>query len=459
MASPPTLDTLPSEIQLQIFSQVTPHDLSVIARISKSLNEIVTPLLWNDIEFHEEGYHESNHELKVPPPARDPTRRPYHSKRLYGPGTRMKAVRFFGILQRMHRENPGRLEQITKRVKHLCTVIDHLWRFVERNNDFLVLGGIQVWHLLPYFSNLETLELYGGWYYSEEEEKQVSEITGPPLKLRFLKLSGYMPREVPAWLLKAGDTLERLELDMLGQPISTQLSHDPERFKPLPSEKLGMNDDDESDYGSLSGEIVIPRPLGDFLTAYEGELRLPKLRHLLLGQPAQSTESSDFMEYSWSKRAETSCYDNWRKILKASIKTLKTLVLEQRPAADYFENRGCSEEEWMEERICSHASQTLLEIVETAISEADSVSLGSVYLYGIAAGTEEDGYPAGEFMQFLEDRGVECEARRGKWCFFDKQDGTVVWCPWDAAYDSDEDEDIGENYGSKTKWDTVLMKV
>ncbi|KAG9497134.1 hypothetical protein J7337_011926 [Fusarium musae] len=293
MPSNPTLDTLPSETQLQIFSQIAAHDLSTIARTSKRLNQIATPLLWNDIELHEEGYHESRHELKVPAPARDPARRPYHLKQKWGngQGARMKASQFFEILQMMYKENPDRLQQITPRVRHLCTVIDPSWRPVNEEDDSVDAEAIQVWHLLPYFSSLETLELYGDYYDSQEVEEQVSKILGSPPKLRFLKLSGYMPREVPAWLLKAGDTLERLELDMLDRPISTYLSNDP-HFTPLPCEKINTDDGDasESDYGSLADDMIIPRPLGNIFTDYgDCKLKLPKLKHLFLaGQSAQS---------------------------------------------------------------------------------------------------------------------------------------------------------------------------
>ncbi|KAF5575391.1 hypothetical protein FPANT_11370 [Fusarium pseudoanthophilum] len=473
MSSYPTLDNLPSEIQLHIFSQNTAHDLSTIARTSKHLNQIVTPLLWNDIELHEEGYHESRHEIKVPPAARDPAHRPYHPKHKWGDGRGacMKAYQFFNIQQIMHKENPDRLQEITQRVRHLCTVIDPSWRPVDKDTDTINTEVIQVWHLLPYFSSLETLELYGDYYYCQEAEEQVSQILGPPPKLRFLKLSGYMSREVPAWLLREADTLERLEVDMLDRPISTCLSNDP-HFTPLPSEKIDTDDgsDSESDYGSLIDDMIIPRPLGNIFKDYgDHKLKLPKLKHLFLGQPAESCTTNDFVTYSWSKRAESACYDDWLRILEASMKTLETLVLEQRPAANHIEGDGYSEDTWMDERVWSHAGEILLEMVQTVISsETSQPPLKRVYLYGIVSVLEEDDppfedLPAGKFMQFLKNRGVECEARRGRWCFFDRQTGSVDWCPWNAAYEDeaeeDEDEDEDEDAEPKAKWDTVLAKV
>ncbi|KAF5722023.1 hypothetical protein FMUND_3246 [Fusarium mundagurra] len=413
MSSDPTLDNLPGEIQLHIFSQIGAHDLSTIARTSKRLNQIATSLLWNDIELREEGYHESRHEIKVPPPARDPACRPYHPKQKWGngQGACMKAYRFFEMLQIMHKKNPDRLQQITQR-----------------------------------------------------SEEQVSKIVGSPPKLRFLKLSGYMPREVPAWLLREADTLERLELDMLDRPISTYLSNDP-HFTPLPCEKTN------TDYGSLADDMVVPRPLGNIFKDYGNhEVKLPKLRHLFLGKPAESYSDSTwaFERYSLSKRAEKACYDDWFRILEASLKTLETLVLEQRPAIDDIESDGHSEDTWMDERLWSEASEILLEMVQTVISsETSQLPLKRVYLYGIVNVSEELvppflDLPPGKFMQFLKDRGVECEARRGKWCFFDRQSGSVDWCPWDAAYEDeeeDEDEDEDEDTEPLVKWDTVMAKV
>ncbi|KAF4436302.1 hypothetical protein FACUT_6542 [Fusarium acutatum] len=464
MSSDPTLDNLPSEIQLHIFSQIGAHDLSTIARTSKRLNQIATPLLWNDIELHEEGYHESRHEIKVPPPARDPARRPYHPKQKWGngQGACMKAYRFFGILQIMHNENPGRLQKITQRVSHLCTVIDPSWRPVDKDTDSVDTEVIQVWHLLPYFSNLETLELHGDYYYSQESEEQVSKILGSPPKLRFLKLAGYMPREVPAWLLRAGDTLERLELDMLDRPVSTYLSNDP-HFTPLPCENINTDDGSvsESDYGSLADDMIIPRPLGNIFTDYvDHKLHFPKLKHLFLGQPAESCSSNDFATYSWSKRAESACYDDWLRILEVSVKTLETLVLEQRPAADYIEGDCYSEDMWMDERAWSHASEMRLEMVETVMSSGkQELCLKQVYLYGIVAGLDKVDapfldYPAGKFMQFLKNRGIEGEVRRGKWCFFNRQSGSVDWYPWNAAY---EDEELRRR--RKRIWTMTKMKM
>ncbi|KAM0352990.1 hypothetical protein ACHAPU_001875 [Fusarium lateritium] len=476
MASGQSLETLPVELHLRILSHLTPNDLAKSARTCKRLSDIAIPLIWNDIDLHEVGYHESKHELNVPPPMRDPERRPYHSKQRWshGQGAAMKAKAFFTILQAKafftilqatHIKDPQRLGQLARRVRHLCTAVSPTWR--PRTEDYKIIhpDAIQVWHLLPYFSNLETLELHGSSYSSQKQEEQVSDISGPTPRLRFVKLWGYMPRAVPAWILRAGETLERLELGMLDRPISTNLSNAPV-FTPLPHEKTTTNtdtehdddsDSDPEDWGSLSGEAVIPRPLGGYLSLFDNnDPVLTKLKHLYLCQPAES-DYYHHSDYAWSKRAESACYGDWRRILQACLGTLETLVLEQRPAAEYIENDGKTELEWMTERTTVRASETLRKMTREVLTGGESLALRRVYFYGMWVGAED------HLRAFLEAKGIQCEARLGQWCFFNGGPGTTSWSDWDAAYDSEEEHDDDDDEDSeeeekeeKMRWDSLL---
>ncbi|SPJ71996.1 uncharacterized protein FTOL_01724 [Fusarium torulosum] len=456
MSSNQWLEMLPSELHLRILSHLTPHDLSNLARTCQRFNNIVTPLIWDDIELHEEGYHESKHELDVPSPARDPARRPYHSRQPWGggQGAEMKAMAFFTMLQTTHKQDFERFEHITKRIRHLCTVVEPSWQ--PRTEDYKIIDpeGIQVWQLLPYFSNLETLELYGNPDYHDENKEKAFEILGPTPRLRFAKLWGYMPRAVPAWLLRSGETLERLELGMLDRPISTSLTGNPE-FTPLPSEKLNADaegGDDESDWGSLDAENVIPRPLGGYLSSYHSDdLVFPKLKHLYLCQPSESSYFDDFNEYSWSIRAESACHDDWRRIMQSCVGTLETLVLEQRPAADYIEGDGESELEWMEGHTTSDACRALCDMTHGVLAADESLALKRIYFYGMSVSSSDN-----RLMSLLKERGVAREARLGQWCFFDKSPGVVYWCSWDAASDSENEEDDEDEEDEKMRWYSLL---
>jgi hypothetical protein len=455
MSSNQWLEILPSELHFRILSHLTPHDLSKLARTCQRFNNIVTPLIWNDIELHEEGYHESKHEPDVPPPVRDPARRPYHSKQPWGngQGASMKAMSFFTMLQTTHKQDFERFEHIAKRVRHLCTVVEPWWQPRTQNDEVIDPEGIKVWHLLPYFSNLATLELHGNADYQDRDKETAFEISGPTPRLRFAKLWGYMPRAVPAWLLRSGETLERLELGMLDRPISTNLANKP-RFIPLSSEKLNADaeGDDESDYGSLHAENVIPRPLGGYLSSYgSDDLVFPKLKHLYLCQPSESSYFDDFNEYSWSSRAESACHGDWRRIMQACVGTLETLVLEQRPAADYIEGDGSSELEWMEGHTTSAACRALCETTHEVLAADESLALKRIYFYGMLVN------PSGsELMSLLKDRGVAREARLGQWCYFDKSPGVVHWCSWDAASDSEDEEEEEDEEYEKMRWSSLL---
>ncbi|RGP63624.1 hypothetical protein FLONG3_9837 [Fusarium longipes] len=419
---------------------------------------------------------------------RSPQSRPCHPDGPYGPqGGERRAEAFFTMLQTLHVEKPDRFEYVAKRIKHLCTDVNPQWLPRTENYETIYPDAIRVWELLPYMTELESLELRGNCFYGRDEEDPVHELRGPTPQLRFAKLSGYIPRALPAWVLKAGNTLERLELGMLDRPISTNMSSHPEQI-PLPHERLraqkghenteaesdvdsdgededngNEDDDDGSDWGSLGGEAVIPRPLGGCLSSYQdNELKLPKIKHLYLGQPSESSYFDSVLEYSWSKRAEKACYSDWRKIIQASIPTLSTLVLEQRPAADYIENDGISEEEWMENNTTPSASRNLIKMVLKVLeTDKSQGSLQHVYLYGIFVSILDDGMPdpeetSGQLMQLLQGCGVECEARVGQWCFFDRNPGRAMWGDW---YGDDESEDEMEAGDETMKWDDLWCRV
>lgn len=462
-----SLDAIPPEIQLKIFSFLPAHNLTQLARTSKHYNGIVTPLFWTDVELHVLGYHGSKRELSVPPPVRHPLGRPYLPRVPYR-SVDLRAERFFNMLQTLQKERPDRLEIVTKRIQHLCANVDPGWEPITTTRKRIYTDAVSVWELLPYMTNLQSLELHGDIYMNRTKPDPVQELTGPTPKLRFVKLKGYMPASIPAWALRAGDTLERIELLMLDRPISTNMN-DRGWFLPLPHEKASHQEDGEeedgdnaSDWGSLSGEAVIPRPQGGYLTSYgDNELKLPKLKHLYLCQPSESDYEPSYDQYSWSTRAEKACYSDWKKILIASMPTLSTLVLEQRPAADYTEGNKFSDQEWMEQRTIPEASKKLLEMVRKVMeTDKSQGSLHRVYLYGIFVGILDDGMPdpaepSGKFMEFLQGCGVECEARLGQWCYFNNIPGETTW---DGFYGDEKGEDM-EDGDESMKWDDVMARV
>src|SRR6478736_9700618 len=143
------LHTLPPEIQLRIFSFLPAHNLTQLARTSKHINDIVTPLFWTDVELHVLGYHGSQRELSVPPPVRHPLSRPYLPREQYR-RVELRAERFFNTLQTLQKERPDRLEVVTKRIKHLCANVSPGWQPRSTPSQAIYTDVISVWETLPY---------------------------------------------------------------------------------------------------------------------------------------------------------------------------------------------------------------------------------------------------------------------------------------------------------------------
>ncbi|KAK7428860.1 hypothetical protein QQZ08_004630 [Neonectria magnoliae] len=454
-----SLETFPNELLVYIAKLLSYHDLTQFGRTCKRLNTIVEPRIWTSIEFHNVSYHESSAELNDPPPFVPTTQRAYHSTTggRRGQGQREKAEKLVKMLQEYHAMNRNRLQELCSRVKHLCTGVESMW---GRGGDILV------WYLLPYFTNLETLELHGDHVHDQSYEQAMEEIVRAPLpRLRFAKLFAYIPRGVARWVMKSGPTLERLEIGLLDRPISTSLSDNP-YFKPLAEEKQNHDSDgdsdDGSDYGSLDGEAVIPRPLGGLLPD-DFEPDLPRLKVIYLLSTADSPKEHGYPEYTWSSRAQKSSFSDWRRLLLASSETLETLVLELRPGADYIEGNGMSEQEYLRQNQDGSINRAIVRLIGKLLADkAAFPALQQVYLYGFAVGEDSKRRPSdtahgGRLMLDLERRGVRCEARLGKWCFFDSDPGYVFWCKWDGD-DGEQDENEDKD-NEIDRWDTLLAQV
>ncbi|KAF4472209.1 hypothetical protein FALBO_881 [Fusarium albosuccineum] len=451
-------DSVPTEIVAVITSYCDFDALVQLSLTCKRINAIVEPCLWSDIELHELGFHESSAEIKVPPPFRLPSQRGYHygGRQNWPQNTELKAERLFMMLQTLHTRDQNQLKKLASRVKNLCTVINPHWL----PDGFVVNNVISPYHLLPYFTNLETLEFHGDWDGGRDgQEINMPDIEAPPLaKLRFAKLFAYIPRPVAAYILRSGATLERLELGMLDRPISSSDFDDPFCL-PLPEENLG--DEDDPDWGSLSGDSVIPRPLGGFLP--NDPLSLPKLKHLYLCQTSDCG-NINVREYTWSTRAERASLDSWRELLLASSQTLETLVLEQRLGAEQGEMDACTEMEYLQYYTDGDENKTLVAMLEGIVFEQGAFpELRQVFLNGIAAsfgseGDPSESAPGTRFMRRLKEHNIRCEARRGKWCSFDSSYGSTFWADWTGFWtlddwDKEEDDDDGP------RWDTVLASV
>ncbi|KPM46218.1 hypothetical protein AK830_g273 [Neonectria ditissima] len=454
-----SLETFPNELVVLIADLLSFDDLAHLCRTCTRMSTIVGPRIWNSIEFHTVTYHMSSAELNEPPPFMPISQQAYHSTsgRRRGQVQQAKAEMFVNTLQECHANDQNRLRELCSRVKNVCTGVDCMWGRRGAGEE-----RILVWHLLPYFTDLETLELHGDCLNEQSCEQIMGGIVGAPLpRLRFAKLFAYIPREVARWVLKSGPSLERLELGLLDRPISSCVGGLP-KFKPLVEEKLDPDsdndsNDDESDFGSLNGEAVIPRPLGCLFTD-NLEPNLPRLRVMYLLSTTASPKQQGTVEYTWSTRAQEASLSDWRRLLLACSGTLETLVLEQRPGADLFETDEICEQDYPRLNQDGSINRELVHLVQRLLGEKDALpALQRVYLYGFAVGENGAGRPSdtaygGQLMLDLERHGLRCEARLGKWCLFDSGPGYVFWCDWDDENVRDDDEDM-------QTWDTLLAQV
>ncbi|KAH7272953.1 hypothetical protein B0J15DRAFT_590727 [Fusarium solani] len=435
-------DTLPIEIILEISSYLSFSQRSKFSRTCKHINALIEPQIWSDIELHGDGYHETRNEISYPPPFKSPSDRVYIG--IYRGRYPPERLSPLNILRQLLETDQDRVRKVASRVRSLCTVIS---------------AGDKVWDILPYFSNLEALELYGRW---DKVDQVTPEVDHPPLaKLRFAKLLGYIPRAGARWVLRSGPTLERLELGMLDRPLMSPLYPDRDPA-PLPEENLA-GDDESSDYGSLSAENTFPRPLGGFLP--EEGISMPILRHLYLCSSAHVEDNPWESWSAWSSRAEEASCQDWMGILMASRRTLQTLVLEHKLTLLHI-----SLDTWCESDCLRHfhenndgaVSSKLAEVLEAVgVHKGEEFpELTRVYFYGIVVSKNLDSRPseerpAGRVMKWLGQRGVRCEARRGQWSIYEDH-GWVDWADWDACSDS---SDITEHADPLILWDEVIASV
>ncbi|KAF5723657.1 hypothetical protein FMUND_1591 [Fusarium mundagurra] len=411
-----SLDSLPCEILLQIISDSSPQELCRLSYTCKRLASIAGGCLWRDIELHEKGYHESSVELNEPLPYKSPHRFYHDSKRDgWQSDISERAKGLFTMLQTLHAHDEGRLRDVAGRVKSLCTVIEPYWKPDESS----VAEAVSVWKLLPYFKSLEYLELHGT--YGTSNYRELEEIQEQPLtKLRFAKLSAYIPRSVVAYVLQSHETLERLELGMLDQPLTNT---------------MGISEQDAEGHGRWDHQPrgVIPRPLGHFFS--DDRVPFPNLKHLYLCSPCNGRGDYFNQHNSWSTTAERNSLEAWKRLMLASSPTLQTLVIEHRPAAGIEDNEGFSEDEFLSTGKTGAGNRALVDAIGNIIIDKENLPrLKRVYLYGFIAGrssgTLSAETPGDWLIHALGAREVTCEARRGKWCLFDQDSGEAKWAKW-----------------------------
>ncbi|RFN42128.1 hypothetical protein FIE12Z_12873 [Fusarium flagelliforme] len=409
----PNLLHLPNELVAIVVSHFSAHDLTQLSRTCKSLNKFAESRLWTALEFHHPSYHQLG-DKKQPLPLTTSSDRFSHwgSQGPWRVGT---------LLQILRNLDTDRLKTVCARVKSICTVLQ---------------GSLGFWELLPYFVNLESLELHVD--HRETFEDRSFDTSAPVLsKLRFARLVGYVPVPVVEWLLASGKSVERLELDLLMEaiPVASCIEdiledHPEDTDSPLRDDRQGDRD----------GWSCIPRPLSGFLPD-KHELALPNLRYLYLCQPSDNDLDNEMeANYFWSTHAEVAAHKDWEQILKSCSATLETLVVEQRIGMEDCDPEGDRQHEFIKSDHQGLRSKRLMDLLGEVLAQQEFPVLRHVLLKGIAV---KAGTPGGDFMELLRGLNVRCEARLGDCYMFDMGIGIACICEWDV-YDENYDHLAGE---------------
>lgn len=394
MAPSTSLLSLPPEIFVHIASLLPAADQASLCATSKAASDFIEPLLWKDIELHDDGFHDKPAELKDPPPFTAPSSRRYLTDKDDRSGNRSRRIAFFSMLDAMYKIDRTRFQHLTARICSLCTVIDYT-QPIDRKMGVGPRGPFEgnnagnddlMWNLCPHMVNLEVLELHAEWPGAQYKPTPFDGNLPILSRLRFAKLFGYIPQDFARYVvLGSAPTLERLELGLLDRPISQYWRQKDWRTGPLPSERVdrrvsvglqvyqstgedeevedngdfdkdheddgnhssNADSDDNSDgdssseYGSLDGEdnldgtfcYLAPRPLSVSILNTDGppgSVKFPKLKHLYLCKPIEGEVDNSMYEVIYSSRARGACAYEWFWLLHGAKETLETLVLEHR---------------------------------------------------------------------------------------------------------------------------------
>ncbi|KAI1057003.1 hypothetical protein LB507_002341 [Fusarium sp. FIESC RH6] len=401
---------LPNELIAIIVSNLSAHDLTQLSRTCKSLNKFAESKLWTTLEFHHPSFHQQC-DRKQPLPEIS------SSDRFYQWGSSPQGPWRVGtLLQILHNLDTDRVKTVCARVKSICIVLQ---------------DSLSFWEFLPYFVNLESLELHAD--HRETVEDRSFDTSRPVLsKLRYVRLVGYVPVPVVEWLLASGKNIERLELELLkeGMPVASCIEeilqdHPEDADSPLRADRQGNSD----------GWSCIPRPLSGFLPD-KYQLALPKLRYLYLCQPSDNDLENEMdQNYFWSTHAEIAAHKDWEQILESCSATLETFVVEQRIGIEDCDPECDRQHEFIRGDHQGFRSKRLLDLLGEVLAQQEFPVLRHVLLKGIAVSA---GTPGAEFMELLKGLDIRCEARLGDCYMFDMEDGSACICDWDFCSKGDD---------------------
>ena len=391
---------LPNEPIAHIVSNLPAHDLTQLFRSSKSLNRFAESRLWNSLEFHHPSFHRQCEKKQPLPEIRSLNRFYQWGWPHQGPW------RVGTLLQILHNLDKDRLKTVCACVKSICIVLQESLIF---------------WGFLPYFVNLESLELHAD--HRKTVGDRYFDTSAPELsKLRFARLVGYVPVLVVEWILASGTSMERLEPELLkeGMPVASCIEeilqdHPEDTDSPLRHDRQGNTD----------GWSCIPRPLSGFLPD-RYHLAVPKLRYLYMCQPSHNGLDNEMdQNYFWSTHVDVAAHNDWEQILKSCSATLETLVVEQRIGMEDCDPECDRQHEFIKGDHQGLRIKRLMDLLGEVLAQQEFPVLRHVLFKGIAVSA---GTPGAEFTELLGGLDIRCEVRLGDCYMLDMGDGSACIC-------------------------------
>jgi hypothetical protein len=215
---------LPVELFEQILHQLRHHDWAQLSRVSKPLQRMLEPLLWESIEFHTPHCHRERPQILPGGPKNDnwihlkpeqsQERRHWDDQQLIKMG-----FRFLEVCQALRRDRPMRWKRLSGKVRSLCLTVKPQNREHDGHSYELEVRpvGADAWNTLLSFVNLEFLDVIAA-HVDLPDAEPIEKDYVPLAKLRSLRLRGYVPQAFARRVYHLAPNLERLDLGVMDEP-------------------------------------------------------------------------------------------------------------------------------------------------------------------------------------------------------------------------------------------------
>jgi hypothetical protein len=412
------IDTMPAEMIDAILENLRPHDLAVLARVSKKYRELAQSALWRNIELHGPSEHDGIFGLAL----RKEVRRCYLDEQLpaqssYRLASRRDSVsdlhnavfaKVIGKLYRTARRSPAWV-RLAPLVQSLCLTVTNK-------------SPPQIWNMVLSLPNLITIELIGENSIDDQGPPQPKALRRPACnKVQNVRLRGYIPALFVSELCKASaPSITRLDLGILAPP------------------RIFQGDPDEMELQDALGYPLYVAPRGVLWFSPKPTLTFSFLTRVLLCKRGSFDGPLEMSEEEDAETREDEAHDllefkQWASILRSVRSTVVQVVLEQRPVyLSYLLYHGmgitpddktvfCPEHNHFDSSFYNH-------VLRAAFDDGQTwPKLKSLTLRGInLSGFEEE---TGETLQSFQNRalpGIKLQETSGNYMFFSTRTGTIM---------------------------------